>query len=99
MRLLALSLKRRQDLLLVFAAFSVLTFGVAFRDFEVTEQAEEDKRAFEIDVYLPRANTLEDSTELFSEVEAVMADLKEELELDRISMPMQDQLRLLAQEL
>ncbi len=80
-RLLALSLRRRLDLVLVLAAVFALTVGVAFRSLEVVPIQDEERTSIEVSVEMPPNMTLEETEQYFLECEKVLEEMGDELDL------------------
>ena len=68
-------LHRRVDLVIVLGGVFLVTMGVAGeRELKVTEQQENEKSGFEIDIEFPRTWTLTDAEAYFSECEKVLEE-------------------------
>ncbi|MCH9649779.1 MAG: efflux RND transporter permease subunit [Deltaproteobacteria bacterium] len=79
--LLAASLGRRLDLILILLAIFGITIKVAFGGIELAGQQDNERTGFEIDASLPASYTLEDAKKYFLAVEEVLETRKDELDL------------------
>jgi hydrophobic/amphiphilic exporter-1 (mainly G- bacteria), HAE1 family len=80
-RLLAVSLERRLDWVLVLAAvFAVTHFG-AYRHVKIVEQQEEDRTSFALSVEVANEYNFQDVADYFAEVEELLAARQDEYEL------------------
>jgi hydrophobic/amphiphilic exporter-1 (mainly G- bacteria), HAE1 family len=79
--LLALSLRRRLDVVVALVAVLALTGWVAQEKIEVKPTQEDEGRGFEIDVDLPDNTTLEEAEQYFLVAEKTVQGMKGELDL------------------
>jgi HAE1 family hydrophobic/amphiphilic exporter-1 len=82
-RLLGYFLRRRFDLVLALLAVLAAT-GVAMKaaELELVDQNEDDRPGFEIEVEAPPSYSFEQTSQLFGDIEAMLAEHKEELGLE-----------------
>lgn len=80
-RILQFFLTRRMDLVILIIALFGLTFGVISRQINVAPNQEEDRVSFQIGVEMPRNANFKDTAQLFTRLEDVMKQMKEELHL------------------
>ncbi len=81
-RVLKVALNRRLDLALIVFVCSIVTVLMMQQSVKVVEVQEEDRGAFEIDFRLPNNTTLEEAEAYFKESDRVLAELREELDID-----------------
>ncbi len=81
-RVLAFSMTRRLDLVVVLLAVFVVTLVGPGADLEIVEVSEEDQQGFSIGVGLPSHYSLDEASAFFTEVEGVLEEVKKELGLE-----------------
>ncbi len=80
-KVLVLFLNHRMDLVMVIIGIFGLTFGVISKQIDVVPNQEEDRTSFQIGVEMPENSNFKDTSKFFDRLEAVMKEVKEELNL------------------
>jgi len=81
-KMLAVFLRRRLDLVLLLLAVFGLTVALPMKQTKFVDVQDEDRGGFEINVTLPQNTTLEEAEEYFLVGEKIIEDMAEELDLD-----------------
>ncbi len=80
-RMLALFLRRRLDLVMVLMLVVAISSAGPFKTVKTGAVQEDERGGFEVDVDLPQATTLEESTDHFRRVEKIVEKKKDEWDL------------------